>query len=260
MEPHQELENRLKNFRVKCRNNSVKVTSTIIDNHQASLCVFCGEKKNLTKEHVVPKWTFEGCPKREFLTQSNNQPHSYNKTTVQACKECNNFHLGFLEKYLKDIFNKTNLKNGEFFDVEDLENIVRWLELIDYKFQVHNLQKRFIRHRDSKYIEFLRDFPIAMFRQGQDTPSKVFTEYRRAHRKLSKKSKIDRLNSLLIFHSKNPDFAFFHTVNDFLFIELPRMNIAILYFYVKNHKSPEEAHKEGSELIEHLYSLSRKKE
>lgn len=259
MEPYQELEKRIKEFRVRCRNNSKRVTSTLIDDHQSKLCVFCGEVNSLTKEHVVPKWTFEGCPKRDFLTQSNNQPHTYNKTTVLACQKCNNFNLGYLENYIKRILTETDIEEEEFFYGEDLENIVRWLEIIDYKFQVFNIQKKFIRHKGSEYIEFLKDYPIAMFRSGHDTPSKVFTEYRRAHRRLSIKSKVSNLNSLLVFKTKNPAFSFAHTVNEFIFFDLPKQGLAIFYFYSKEFKSANDAHKEAMKWLKKIYPGPKKK-
>ena len=83
-----------------------------------------------------------------------------------------------------------------------------------------------------KYIPFIGKIPIAMFHGSMDTsPAKVFSNFRSALQVLSVKSKADRLNSLCIIHTKNKDFHFFHSTNNFIFIELAEFGVAFFYFY-----------------------------
>jgi hypothetical protein len=55
---------------------------------------------------------------------------------------CNNDLLGTLEKYILNLFKTTNLERT-YFQNEEKENIIRWLEIIDYKFEIYNAIKRF---------------------------------------------------------------------------------------------------------------------
>lgn len=101
-------------------------------------CMFCGTKNNLTKEHVLPRWTFEKCTKKDFIISLNGLRQTYNTTTIPACTTCNGVYLNSLEKAIIKSISEIDLKNSFFID-EELQNIIRWLEIIDYKFQVTGL-------------------------------------------------------------------------------------------------------------------------
>jgi len=85
------------------------------------------------------------------------------------------------------------------------------------------------------------------------SPSKAIAQIRQAQKRVTKKSKIENLNSLLLFSSKKPDFHFFHTMNEFIFIELPEFKIALFYFYSKTFNTLDEAQKEAMEIISKVY-------
>jgi hypothetical protein len=116
------LEQRLVVLRKKIRHNSKYVIDTLIKDHSANICVICGSNKGLTKEHVIPKWTFENNPKKYFVTDVNGLNQEYSKTTVPACSECNSYILGTLERYLEIKFRQTNLEKSSF-DYDDLEKL-----------------------------------------------------------------------------------------------------------------------------------------
>lgn len=51
-----DLESRLQLLREKIKNNSVDIIDKLIrKNGDKDLCIFCGSKDGLTKEHVLPK-------------------------------------------------------------------------------------------------------------------------------------------------------------------------------------------------------------
>ena len=62
---------RLVSLRKIVRENKKHVVDQIIHNHNASTCVICGTNKYLTKEHVIPKWTFGADEKKFFVTSIN---------------------------------------------------------------------------------------------------------------------------------------------------------------------------------------------
>src|SRR5687768_13649671 len=106
---------KLKNLRVKLRQNSKVIMDDILERHvprtslkdksKREICVFCANHNNLTKEHVLPRWTFENCTKKFFVTDVNGSEQTYNKTTIPVCADCNNNLLGNIESYIISIFN-----------------------------------------------------------------------------------------------------------------------------------------------------------
>lgn len=219
---------------------------------QTKMCIFCGASKNLTKEHMLPKWVFNNCDKRFFTTITNNTNQTYSQTTLPACKNCNSFILGYLETHIKDLFQNIDLVNN-FFSNDELEKVILWLELIEYKFQFLDIKRKFNRHKDGEYIKFLANFPIAMLNNIESSPTQIFSNLRKSLKKLSVKSKENRLNSLLIFKTSNPDFHFFHKTDDFLFLELPDYGIAMFYFINKEFEQHELAHESAMNIIKTQY-------
>lgn len=241
-------------FRKKIRKNRKGVTDTLVKDHMAQICIFCGETENLTREHVIPQWVYNRCTKRTFITTTNGSTQTYNKTTLPACKDCNSNILGSLERNLKHEFARVNVKT-QSFSLETLELIIIWLESLEYKFQVLDLRRDLNRVKGAEYIPYIGRLPISMFQGPVDrSPSKVFSNLRSALRVLSVKSKIQRLNSLCVLFTKNKDFHFFHSTNNYIFIELAEFNVAFFYFYNMDFEIHEHAISEAQNIIKNEYS------
>lgn len=248
-----ELNKRLVALRKKVRANSKTIIDTIVKEHNAEICVFCGRTEDLTKEHVLPKWTFDDCPDKDFVTNINGISQTYIQTVVPACSECNSYLLGYFEKCLKQRLSDVDWDNEQFTE-DDCNQIIRWLEIIEYKFHVLNLRRKFRKAKDSDYIPYLADFPIALL-QGDASlsPSKVFSNLRNALKVISIKSKSNKQNSLLVFKTTNLGFHFFHKTNDYLFIELPKYGVAVFYFFNRKFKRQIQAYKAAMEIIKTVY-------
>ncbi|MAD03405.1 MAG: hypothetical protein CMK65_07280 [Pseudoalteromonas sp.] len=247
------LNNKLVEFRKKIRANRKHVIDSIIEDHTINMCVFCGEVNDLTREHVIPQWVYERCNIRTFITKTNNNAQTYNKTTVPACRDCNNNILGELERHLKHKFEAIDLRH-EYFSDDDIDKIILWLETLEYKFHVLDLRRKLNKVQGSDYIPYIGPMPIAMFQGPMDqSPSKVFSNLRNALKTLSVKSKNSRHNSLCIIRTTNPDFNFFHSTNNFIFIELARYNVAFFFFYKQEFVSASEAFAQAQKIIKNEY-------
>lgn len=258
-----DIDLKLKELRVKLRQNSKKIMDDVVKRHlpkislkeksKIEICVFCANTNNLTKEHVLPKWIFENCTKKSFITDINGNEQTYNKTTIPVCSNCNNNLLGNIESYIISLFNSTDLSK-EFFSSEEIQNIIRWLEIIEYKFQLLEIRRKFIKSKSSQYIEYLRDIPVSIMRGDIDySPSKAIAQIRLAQKIITQKSKIKNENSLVIFTTKNESFYFFHHLNDFIFLELPKFGIGLFYFYSRNFENAEIAKNEAMRIITSVY-------
>jgi hypothetical protein len=257
------IDKKLKLIRTSARQNSRLIINHIVDTKISRLtprkmltfeiCSFCGAKDNLTKEHVIPQWTYESSTEKFFTTNMNGLDQTYNKTTVPACAECNNERLSSLELYLTQTFSKINLPT-EYFDNDDLSHIIRWLEIIDYKFQVLNAKRIFLAHKEKGYFSSLADIPLSILRESVNySPSKAVTEIRRSLKRLTIKDKSQHLNSLTIFKTKNKGFHFFHKMDDFIFIEIPQFKIALFYFYKKTFKTLKSGQRATKKIIDQVY-------
>lgn len=232
----------------------VRDDDRVIANNKSDVCIFCGITHQISREHVIPKWVYENNPQKSFTTKINGINQAYNKTTVSVCITCNSVLLGDLEGYINKSLMKVNLKT-EFFTTEEIENIIRWLEIIDYKFQMLNLRRRFLRSPDGKYTPYLADFPLLLLRPGKeyDSPSKVVTAIKRSQKKVTIKSKAQNINSLVVFETSNKGFNFFHKMNDFIFLELPKHQTALFYFFDKTFKTSRQACKVANKIIDEVY-------
>lgn len=227
------------------------VMDKIISDHKADICVLCGSEKEITREHVIPQWAFEGDPKKYLVNTKNNQPTNYIKSTIPACRECNSDLLGSFEDYLKRLFQE---KDGAEFNCYEVDSIIWWLQYIGFKLQVMDLRSRFLRYKGSDYIPYISDIPVAMFWGPIDTtPHMVFNTIRRTRRSLFKKNKGSKRNSLLVFNTSNPDYHFFHKVDEFIFIEVPQVNKAFFLFYNKEFDLHDNAFDECMEIIKRNY-------
>lgn len=223
-----------------------------LNGNRQPFCMFCSTKRNLTKEHVLPRWTFEKCTKKDFITSINGLRQTYNTATIPACTTCNGVLLNSLEKAIIKSISEVNLKNSFFTDVE-LENIIRWLEIIDYKFQVTGFTRKFIKSDKILYNDYLSKIPLSLYRTDLGSDREILSELRYTLKRISIKSKILRINSIVIFKSKNKSFHFFHSYNKFIFLELPNYRIAMLYFYDRIFESNKEAYDEAMKLIKEVY-------
>lgn len=241
-------------FRKKIRLNHKRVIDTIIKNHSANICIFCGETENLTREHVIPQWVYGRCTKRTFITTTNGSSQTYNKTTAPACKDCNSNILGSVERHIKYEFHRINVKE-EGFSIEAIELIIFWLESLEYKFQILDLRRKLNKVKGSDYIPYIGKLPISMFQGPLNTsPSKVFSNLRAALKTLSVKSKTNRLNSLCVLSTTNPDFHFFHSNNNYIFIELAEFGVAFFYFYKKTFENQQSASLMAQGIIKKEYA------
>ena len=223
-----------------------------LNGNRQPFCMFCGTKNNLTKEHVLPRWTFEKCPKKDFITSINGFRQTYNTTTIPACTTCNGVLLNSLEKAIIKSLSEADL-NSSFFTDEELQNIIRWVEIIDYKFQVTGFTRKFIKSDKIPYSDYLSKIPLSLYRTDLDSDREVLSELRYTLRRIGIKSKVQNINSLVIFKSKNKSFHFFHSYNKFIFLELPNYGIAMLYFYDRIFESNKEAYDEAMKLIKEIY-------
>jgi len=248
------LEKRLNLLRENIRNSSADVVEKLIQkNGDKDLCVFCGGKQDLTKEHVLPQWTFESKPNKHFVTTINGLSQDYIKTVVPACSECNSNILGALENKIKSSFEAVDLETV-FFSNKEIGKIISWLEIIDFKFQVLNLRRTFLKHKEAEYIPYLSDIPLSLMQnQASISLNEVRRKAMNSANRISTQSKETKRNSLLLFKTKNPDFHFFHEMDDFIFLEFPRFDIAVFLFLEKEFDQHKQAHKEAMKINEEAY-------
>lgn len=217
------------------------------------ICMFCGSVGPITKEHILPRWAFKNDTESFFNIKLNGQGQTYNKSTVPACQSCNSVLLNYLERKMQTVFSAADSANVPVNDQES-QYLIRWLEIIDYKFHIMNISKRFLSPRNADHIPYLKDFPIYMLLPNEDySPSKVLTEIRKTLYRLSIKDKSVSVNSLVVFKTSNNSDQFFHTLNEFIFLELARYNTAIFYFYNRIFKSNRVAYKAAMKIIREVY-------
>lgn len=246
------LSKKLIKLRKNIKQNQSKIINSLKENPTCSICVFCGVEDNLTKEHILPQWVYEKKPNKFFVTNTNGITQKYHKSTIPCCVKCNNDILGYLESKIKHIFQNTNVGQNEYTN-EIIELIILWLEIITYKLQVMEIRRTFNKDKNSEYIPYLANFPIALLQDLSLSPSKVFSNLRNSLKRIAVKSKADRLNSIVFAKTTNPDFHFMHTANNFIFLELPKYNTALFYFINKKFETDEDALGECKKIIEKVY-------
>ncbi len=250
-------------LRVKLRKNSKMVMEDVLTRHipkisakdkvKKEICIFCASAEGITREHVLPKWTFEKNTDMFFITDINGSEQTYNKTTIPACADCNNNVLASIESYIISLFKGVDLQKS-FFSNEDLKNIIRWLEIIEYKFQILEIRRKFTKSKYADYIPYLSDIPVSIMRENINySPSKAIAQIRIAQKRITAKSKKEKENSLVLFKTKNESFHFFHHLNDFIFLELPEYRIAMFYFYSRTFQNTKEAYESAMEIIKSVY-------
>jgi len=258
------IDHNLKSLRILARQNSKTIIDHVneanfsrLKNHKVKLtdiCMFCGSPDNLTKEHVMPRWTFENCTKKFFNTGVNGISQTYMKTTVPACATCNNIRLSSLEKYIYKLFSEVN-PDLKYFKANETAKIILWLEIIDFKFEILNARRLFKASKKKGFIPYLADFPISVLRPNVNySPSKAVSEIRRSQKRLTIKNKSNNFNSLIVFKTSNKSYHFFHTMDEFIFIELPQFEIALFYFYNKTFPTISGGYEEAMKIIDKVYN------
>lgn len=213
-------------------------------------CIFCGTEKNLTKEHVLPKWVFESNATHFFITDINQLSKAYIKATLPACLNCNSILLNSIEQYIQKTLLRVDLKK-RFYSHEEWENIIRWLEIIDYKFQVLDITTKFLAHKKVGFIPALTDFPIAIIRN--ESIRSVTSKCRLAFKRISIRDKSKRSNSLIVGRTIKKTFHYFHTSGEFIHLEIPTYNKAFFYFYKEEFKDDRATKKEAMKIIKSVY-------
>jgi hypothetical protein len=150
----EKLKQKLVQFRENIKNNK-NIVKGILEGKTGTLCIFCGTSKDLTKEHIFPRWLFNKDPGSYFVNNGNFSKKTYEKATLPACIGCNSDILSSLDSYI--------LENLSFpYDSEDINFILLWLEIISYKFHVYDHTTKFLKNfKTNNYIPYLRDFSLA---------------------------------------------------------------------------------------------------
>lgn len=234
---------KLQSLRTNLRKNGQHIISYLNDNFikrvnekakpikVPGICLFCNLTTDISREHVLPRWVFEKKTETFFTTTINGLNHTYNATTVPACLPCNTAILNRLEIRINNLFSSHKLPET-FFANEEQEDIIRWLEIIEYKLQVFSLTTKFLVAKNTSYNFYLADYPLSVLDPNIDySPAKALSGLRQALKRITVKSKHKQLNSLVIFKTSNPEMSFFHKNNDYIFLELPQKQIALFYFF-----------------------------
>jgi len=217
------------------------------------ICLFCSNPNLLTKEHIIPRWIFEKDTKKFFEITINGQNLTFNKATIPACQECNSVLLNEQERYVQSLFNNKWIKKEEFTS-DDLETIIRWLETIDYKFQILNLKNKFLRPKNKEFIPFLKDIPLYLLLPNRNySEAQISAKIRKSLLRISIKNKQKHFNSLVLYNTSNKNYHFFHTIDEFIFIEIPKYQIAIFYFYSKVFENELESYKASQDILDKVY-------
>jgi hypothetical protein len=193
---------------------------------------------------------FENDPKRTFTTDVNQLPQKYIRTTLPMCSTCNTEILNTLEIYIQKTILEVDLK-AKYYSSENWENIIRWLETIDLKFQLMDITTKFKAHKEAGYIPFLADFSIAEMRDFSIRTIK--SKARLSLKRISTKDKTKRANSLIVGTTKVKTFNYFHKSGQFIHLEIPKYNKVFFYFFEKEFEDDEQAKKEAMEIIKSVY-------
>lgn len=236
------LNTKLIQFRKNIIKNRKKIINSILNKEINNICIFCGANQHISKEHVIPRWLFDKNPEDFFIETLNNFKKKYQRTVVPACKTCNSNILAYLEDYI--------LANLKFpYDPDDLNVIILWLEIIDYKFIVHDFNTQFVKNFETKIdIQYLRNFSLMELKE--DFPWKTLTQ---SLNRLTVKKKDKRINSFVFFKSKNPIKGIIHSNNNFIMIESPKLKCAVFYFLKESFDTEEESAMKALSIIEKNY-------
>lgn len=245
-------------LRLIARKHGKYVMNKLVDDYVTGLvtkkiipsCILCGVEEDLTKEHVLPKWVFQSNAKHFFTTDVNQLSKAYIRATLPACRNCNSVLLNSIEQYIQKTLSQVDLQK-RYYTPEEWENIIRWLEIIDFKFQVLDITSKFVAHKKAGYIPALADFSIAFMRDM--SVQSVTSKCRLALKRIATKDKSKRSNSLIVGRTIKKTFHYFHTSGQFLHLEIPTYDKAFFYFYEKEFKNDRTTKKEAIKIIKSVY-------
>lgn len=254
------IEDKLLQLRLTARKNGKYVMNKLFDDYLTGLitkkiipsCVLCGAESDLTKEHVLPKWVFQNDPNHSFQTDVNELSQKYIGATLPFCSSCNSDLLNSLERYVQNTLSEVDLET-RYYSPEEWENIIRWLETIDFKFQVLDLVTKFRAHKKAGYIPALSDFSIAFMRDM--SVRSVTSKARLSLKRISIKNKKKMHNSLIVGKTKEKTFHYFHKSGQFIYLEVPTYNKVFFYFYEREFKNDKKAEKEAMKIIKAAYGI-----
>ena len=191
-----------------------------ISDYGKECCIICGTDKNITKEHLLPKWVFENDVKKSFFISPEDTLYSYRLSYLPCCKTCNSSVLGSFEHHIREILKREN-KN---FTISEKEDIIFWIKYLDFKFKIFGVEKACHRNTKSKSNIGLWDKP-------KNNPKNFFYDL------------FDlpaTTNSLIISEPKQKNFDFFYWKDHYFSITLPQCNVSIIYFFTNKIENIEE--------------------
>ena len=191
-----------------------------ISDYGKECCIICGTNKNITKEHLLPKWVFENDVKKSFFISPEDTLYSYRLSYLPCCKACNSSVLGNFEHHIREILKREN-KN---FTISEKEDIIFWIKYLDFKFKIFGVEKACHRNTKSKSNIGLWDKP-------KNNPKNFFYDL------------FDlpaTTNSLIISEPKQKNFDFFYWKDHYFSITLPQCNVSIIYFFTNKIENIEE--------------------
>lgn len=191
-----------------------------ISDYGKECCIICGTNKNITKEHLLPKWVFENDVKKSFFISPEDTLYSYRLSYLPCCKTCNSSVLGNFEHHIREILKREN-KN---FAISEKEDIIFWIKYLDFKFKIFGVEKACHRNTKSKSNIGLWDKP-------KNNPKNFFYDL------------FDlpaTTNSLIISEPKQKNFDFFYWKDHYFSITLPQCNVSIIYFFTNKIENIEE--------------------
>lgn len=258
------IDNRFKELRVNVGNSAKSIIDNILDNHydpnnfagKPEICIFCGSPKSLTKEHVMPKWVFQNDPIMFFRTNSNEIDQTFNKSTVPACKTCNTTYLSYIERHIQILLKQTDFDTSA--NESDLLNILRWMEIIEYKFHVLEFRRKYRASKSKGYEPILSNVPLSILRSNiRYSPYKATEQLRQSQKRVTIKNKEPRFHSLITFGLSDPESHFIHSMNNFLFFSLPQFNKALFYFFNEEFDDYAIATQEARRIIKEVYTKEK---
>ena len=232
-----EIDILFKRLRVNLRKYGIAIAQDVFTryhpatiNRGAEVCIFCRSSEKITREHVFPKWLFERDTVSTFVSSVNRHTQTFNKATVPTCAFCNNTILAKIERHIIGIVGK--MKEFRVEGDHEMHDLVRWLELIDYKAQVYDSRRLYIKHQHAdEYDPVLGSLPLSMMRHFPDlNPFKARELLRRAQRRITVKSKSERLYSLAVFVTEKPRFYCFTQPDEYIYISFPNCRLSVFYF------------------------------
>ncbi|MBM0837752.1 hypothetical protein [Staphylococcus epidermidis] len=147
-----------------------------ITNNKKKACFLCGETdKNLTKEHIFPKWLLKkyNLYDKKIKILLNETTISYRNLTIPCCLDCNGKYLSIIEDKMKKILQK----NRNQIQEEEEEAIFLWGAKIFYGLLYKELELAYDRSKpDSDSIMQEKDLDnyktLHFLLQGVIVPTK----------------------------------------------------------------------------------------